>query len=198
MAGLWVGLVLFASGLTGATRCRDIASADLRNAVLEAARDSGGHDYGLWNGPAPGGALRMRDGVAWQWDGGPWGKHVRQGRPPDWKTSIEQDVLLAESASSGTRLLVLEQVQLTGSNAYTYILGFQCVAGAVKKVFEASGQGVRLERVRRDGMDIKVGIWGEKDAHCCPGREALVKYSWRPARGGFVRESSNALCWWLP
>jgi hypothetical protein len=147
----------------------------------------------------------MRDGVFLQWDltPGMWAmlspeEREETNRKPDWKTTIQQDVTLHLTATTDVRLLVLDQVHLTGTGSFTYIFGFQCAAGSLRKVFEASGEGVNLKRTTKNDMEISVGIWGKNDGHCCPRREVLLRYHWSPSLKRFVRESSNAACPWLP
>lgn len=192
------------SNALAAASCRDIASVDFRNQVIR-ARSESWPDYGLFNGPGPGGPLRLRDGVFLQWDltPGMWSMLSSEGRAetnakPDWKTTIQQDITLHPTATKAVRLLVLDQVHLTGTGSFTYIFGFQCAAGSLTKVFEASGEGIRLERTTESGMEIAVAIWNKDDAHCCPRREVHLRYRWSPSLKRFVRGSSNAACRWLP
>jgi hypothetical protein len=159
----------------------------------------------LFNGPGPGGPLRFHDGVFLQWDLTPemWSvlsseERAETNAKPDWKTVIQQDITLHPPATKAVRLLVLDQLHLTGTGSFTYIFGFQCTAGLLAKVFEASGEGLRLERTNESGMDIAVAIWNKDDAHCCPRREVHLKYRWSPSLKRFARDSSNAACRWLP
>lgn len=47
-----------------AQACRDIATFDFRNSIIRATGDDRDkRDYGLFNGPGPGGELRLRGGV---------------------------------------------------------------------------------------------------------------------------------------
>ena len=202
---IWLAFMFGASNAIAAVSCRDIARVDFHNQVILARSDSGKPDYGVFNGPGPGGPLRMRDGVFLQWDltPGMWAmlspeEREETNRKPDWKTTIQQDVTLHLTATTDVRLLVLDQVHLTGTGSFTYIFGFQCAAGSLRKVFEASGEGVNLKRTTKNDMEISVGIWGKIDAHCCPRREVLLRYHWAPSLRRFVRESSNAACPWLP
>jgi hypothetical protein len=192
----WLALVLGASNAIAAVSCRDIASVDFRNQVIPARSGSGRSYYGEFNGPGPGGPLRLRDGVFLQWDFPE--EREDTNRKPDWETTIQEDITLHPTAAMDVRLLVLDQVHLTGTGSFTYIFGFQCAAGSLRKVFEASGEGVKLERTTENGMNISVGIWGKGDAHCCPRREVHLRYRWSPSLRRFVRESSNAACPWLP
>ena len=197
-----VFFVFGVSNALAAVSCRDIGSVDFRNQVIHANSDSW-PDYGLFNGPGPGGPLRLRDGVFLQRDltPGMWSQLSSEERSeadarPDWKTTIQQDITL--NTTKGVRLLVLEKVHLTGTGSFTYIFGFQCAAGSLTKVFEASGEGIRLERTTERGMEIAVAIWNKNDAHCCPLREVHIRYRWSPSLKRFVRDSSNAACPWLP
>ena len=199
---VWLASVLGASTAIAAVSCRDIASVDFHNQVILAKSDSGKPFYGTFNGPGPGGPLRLRDGVFLEWDLTPemWAmlspeEREETNRKPDWKTTIQQDITLA---SMDVRLLVLDKVHQTGTGSFSYIFGFQCAAGSLRKVFEASGQWVKLERTTENGMDISVFVWGKDDAHCCPRREVHLRYRWSPSLKRFVRESSNGACPWLP
>jgi hypothetical protein len=202
---IWLAFVFGASNAIAAVSCRDIASVDFRNQVILARSDSGKPDYGVFNGPGPGGPLRLRDGVFLQWDltPGMWAmlspeEREETSRKPDWKTTIEQDMLIRPIASGGVRVLVLSQVHVTGTGAFIYVFGFRCGSGSLKRVFEASGEGVKLERATANGIDITVGLWSQDDGHCCPSREERLRYLWSPALKRFVRESSKAAIPWLP
>ena len=202
---IWFAFVFGASNAIAAVSCRDIASVDFSNQAILARNGAGKPYYGLFNGPGPGGPLRLRDGVFLEWDLSPgmWAMLSPEEREetngkPDWKTTIREVATLHLTATTDVRLLVLDQVHMTGTGAFTYIFGFQCVAGSLRKVFEASGQCVNLERTTGGGMDISVFVWGKDDAHCCPRREVHLRYRWSPSLKRFVRESSNAACPWLP
>jgi hypothetical protein len=202
---IWLVFVFGASNAIAAVSCRDIASVDFRNQVIRARSDSGKPYYGVFNGPGPGGPLRLRDGVFLQWDltPGMWAmlspdEREETNGKPDWKTTIQQDITLHPTPTMDVRLLVLDQVHLTGTGSFTYIFGFQCAAGSLTKVFEASAEGIRFERTTENGMDISVAIWNKDDAHCCPRREVHLRYRWSPSLKRFVRDSSNAACPWLP
>ena len=201
----WLACLLCASTLRAAP-CRDIANVDFRNHVIVAARYNGNPFYGLFNGPGPGGPLRLRAGVFLQWDLTP-GEIAKLSaeerdevmRKPDWKTEIERDLLLHPPAgSAGVRVLTLVQEHLTGSGSFTYVVAFDCRSGTLNKVFEASGEGVRLERATASRLELSAGIWGNGDAHAAPSRVERLQYRWSPALKRFVREGSNASCPWLP
>jgi hypothetical protein len=93
---------------------------------------------------------------------------------------------------------VLNQEHLTGTVAFIYVFVFECSAGSVRKVFEASGEGLNLERTTEEGIDISVGIWGSGDAHCCPSRVVDLHYSWSPQKHQFIRKESNVEVPWVP
>ena len=193
---VWLAFAFSGSDAVAAVSCHDISTVDFRNLVIPAATYSGKPYYGgSFNGPGPGGPLRLRNGVFYQWDGG---ERDKNDRKPDWETSIQRDVLLHAAGSDAIRVIVLDQVHQTGTGSFMYVFAFQCDAGSLKKVFEGSGQGVKLERATANGMDITVGVWGDNDAHCCPGRQEHLRYRWVPSLKRFVRESSKAACPWLP
>ena len=205
ISSVWLlGLTL--APLASGAACRDVASIDFRNRVIRAASDLGETDYGIFNGPGPGGPLRLRDGAFLQWDGitsRMWSempaderKEIKQ--KPDWKTTIEQDTLIRPIGSGGIRVLVLSRVHLTGTGAFTYVFGFRCSSGSLQEIFEASGEGIKLERATDNGIEINVAIWSQNDAHCCPSRHERLRYIWSPARKRFAREPSNAVIPWLP
>ena len=191
----WLAFAFSNSGAIAAVSCHDISSVDFRNLVIPAKAYSGKPYYGLFNGPGPGGPLRLRNGVFYQWDGG---EHDKDNAKPDWETTIQQDILLHPAGSDAVRVIVLDQVHQTGTGSFTYVFAFQCDAGSLNKVFEGSGEGVKLDRATGNGMDITVGVWGENDRHASPGREEHLRYRWVPSLKGFVRESSKATCPWLP
>lgn len=205
ISSFWV-LGLYWSLLASWAACRDVASIDFRNRVIPAASDLGKADYGTFNGPGPGGPLRLRDGLFLQWDritSRIWSEMPAEEREeikqkPDWKTTIEQDTLIRPTGSGGIRVLVLSQVHLTGTGAFTYVFGFRCSSGSLQKIFEASGEGVKFERATDNGIEVTVAVWSQDDAHCCPSREERLRYIWSPARKRVVREPSNAAIPWLP
>lgn len=188
-----------------AQSCRDIAGVDFRNSTIRAARDDGKHDYGLFNGPGPGGEFRLHNGESLQWDLGPRDlaplsdkERVELMGQPDWKITLEQDNLLHPAGSAGVRVLVLHQVHLTGTGAFTYVFAFGCKGGKVRKIFEASGESVQLERATDGGLDLSAAIWSKGNAHCCPSGAARVHYEWSAALGRFVRQPASGEVPWLP
>ncbi len=171
--------------------CRDIASVDFRNRAIWAAPDHWKSEYGSeFNGPAPGGPLRLRNGVFREWD--------RVNNVVDWETTIEKDILLHPAGSNGVRILVLGRDHRSGTGSFTYIFGFQCSSSTVKKIFEASGEGVKFGRATDKGIEITVGIWSKDDPHAGPSTEVQLRYLWSPALKRFVREPSKATIPWLP
>ncbi len=48
--------------------CRDISSFDFSNSVITARREARPVFSGAFNGPAPGGPIRLRNGRAFEWD----------------------------------------------------------------------------------------------------------------------------------
>lgn len=117
---------------------------------------------------------------------------------PDWKTTIEQDIILDPAPSERVRLLVLFQNHVTGTGSFTYILGFQCTGGSVKNIFETSGEGIKLAPAIGNRMELTVGIWAEGDSRCCPSQEVSLTYRWSVSLKRFVRDSPNGACPWLP
>ena len=182
MLALMLGFAMFllcAPALLSA--CRDIAKVDFRSAVIVASTTSGNTDYGLFNGPGPEGPLPLRDALE-----------------PDWKTSIETDTLLYPAGSRGIRVLTLFRVHMTGTGSFTYVFAFDCRSGKLNKIFEASGEGVRLEQATANSIHLKVGIWSEQDPHAGPSRVEQLRYEWSPMRRKFLRTSSKSVCPWLP
>ncbi len=132
----------------------------------------------------------MRNGVFREWD--------RVNNEIEWETTIERDLILRPAGSKGVRVLVLGRNHRGGTGFFTYIFSFECDAGIVKKIFEASGEGVRFDRASPNGIEIAVGLWSEGDAHCCPSREEHLQYLWSPALKRFVRKPPKAEIPWLP
>ncbi len=202
---LWI-LSILGSSCALAQACRDIASFDFRNSVIHARPYKGKPFYGLFNGPGAGGDFRLRDGVFSEYESftpreiAALTERERKEvtSKPDWETTIEQDKAWRPGGRSDLRVLVLSQVHLTGTGAFIYVLAFECNAGAVRKVFEASGEGVKLERTTADSMDISVGVWGNGDGHCCPSRVVDLHYTWSPQKHQFIRKGSNGEAPWLP
>lgn len=202
---IWI-LSILAPSSAVAQSCRDIATVDFRNSVIHAKLNSGKRFYGPFNGPGAGGDFLLRDGVFPEYEGFtpreiaalPAKERKEVTSKPDWETTIEQDKVWRPGGSSDLRLLVLSQVHRTGTGAFLYVLAFECNAGTVRKVFEASGEGVKLERITADGMDISVGVWGRGDGHCCPSRVVDLHYTWSPQKHQFIRKESNAEAPWLP
>jgi hypothetical protein len=204
LTSVWVLSILWPSCAV-AQACRDIAKFDFRNSVIRGTGNTGEHNYGLFNGPGPDGAFRFRDGVFLEWDlppqetASPSAAERKQpvGRP-DWETTIEQDKVWRPGGSSDLRVLALNKSHSSGTGAFNYIFVFECNAGSVRKVFEGSGEGVRLERTTADGIEISVGLWGKEDAHCCPSRVVRLRYSWAPRQHRFIRKEANSEAPWLP
>jgi hypothetical protein len=142
--------------------------------------------------------LKLRNGVFHQWDW-PDGKVPPEYRDkPDWETKIEKDVLVNPKGSQGVRVIVLGKNHLLGTGFFFYVFAFDCHEGGVRKLFEASGEGVNLARVTASELTLAVGIWRPKDSHADPSIRLTVLYRWSPEAQEFVRLTSNAQCPWVP
>jgi hypothetical protein len=176
--------------------CVDISSVDFKNYLFVARRETRPVSYGAFNGPAPGGPIRLRNGRFYEWDETP---EVSPGNSkPDWLTEIGRDLIVHPRQSAGIRVLSLTRTHLTGTGSFTYIFAFACRNGAVTKIFEASGEGVKLTDVTDAAMDIDVAVWAKGDAHASPSRIVPLHYVWSPESKRFLRSSSNAACPWMP
>ena len=182
--------------LAGQSACTDISSFDFPNRVIVAHREAHPVFYGTFNGPAPGGTIRLRNGRFYEWDE-PTGVSKKNTKP-DWLTEINRDLVVHPPQSAGVRLLSLVRTHLSGTGSFTYILGFTCQDGSLSKIFEASGQGLNLVKVTDAAMDLAVAIWAERDSHSSPSSVVSLHYVWSPRLKRYVRSSSNAACLWMP
>jgi hypothetical protein len=196
-AGVIVVTLLLAPAARRAQACEDIAKFDFRNFTFETTPHTL-KDYGAFNGPAPDGPLKLRNGVLLEWDW-PDGEIPQEYRNvPDWRTEIARDVFVRPEGSQGMRVLSLGRNHLTGTGWFTYIFAFDCFEGRVRKILEASGEGVGLARVNASELILRVGIWTLKDSHADPSIQVTVQYRWSAEAQRFVRVTPNAQCPWVP
>jgi hypothetical protein len=188
--------ILCPAVLAAQSACTDISSVDFHNRVLVARRATHPVFYGIFNGPAPGGPIRLSDGRFYDWDAAP-GISDRNAAP-DWLTEIDRDLVVQPPQSAGVRVLSLVRTHLTGTGSFTYIFGFACQDGHVSKIFEASGQGLKLGKITDSAMVMDVAVWAERDAHASPSRVVSLHYVWSPRLRRYARSSSNAACPWMP
>jgi hypothetical protein len=184
-------------GGVAAQACGDIAKFDFRNFTFE-TNPRTFKDYGSFNGPAPDGPLKLRNGVFLEWDWLDGQVPPEYRNKPDWRTEITRDAFVKPEGSQGVRVLSLGRNHLTGTGWFTYIFVFDCAEGRVRNVFEASGEGVGLVRVNQSELILGVGIWKPKDSHAHPSIQVTVQYRWSPEAQRFVRVTSNAQCPWIP
>ena len=188
--------ILRPPALAAQSACTDISSVDFRNRVIVARRAARPVFYGVFNGPAPDGPIRLSNGHFYDWDGAP--RTSNRNTAPDWLTEIDRDLVVHPPQSSGVRVLSLVRTHLTGTGSFTYIFGFTCQNGDVTKVFEASGQGLKLRTITDSAMVVDVAVWAERDVHASPSRVVSLHYVWSPRLKRYVRSSSNAACPWMP
>jgi hypothetical protein len=189
--------LLLAPAARGAQACADIAKFDFRNYTFEATTRTFAN-FGVFNGPAPDGPLKLRNGFSLEWDWPAGQVPPEYGNKPDWQTEIVRDVFVKPEGSQGMRVLSLSKNHLTGTGWFSYIFAFDCTEGRLRKTFEASGAGVGVARVDASELILRVGIWKQKDSHAHPSVQVTVQYRWSPEVQWFVRVTSNAQCPWVP
>jgi hypothetical protein len=182
--------------MAGQPVCADISSVDFGNRVIVAEGEARPGSYGVFNGPGPAGPIRLTNGRYYEWDGLP--ETPVGTRKPDWVTKIEGELLVHPPQSGGVRVLRLSRTHLTGTGSFTYVLAFMCQRGSVSKVFEASGQGLKLESVTDAAIDLSVAVWAKHDDHASPSKVVSLRYEWSPRSRRYVRASSNGACPWMP
>ena len=196
--GVTILLALLIAGVgQGAGACSDIATVNFRNFIFEAALHNAKY-YGSFNGSAPAGPLKLSNGLLLEWDWPNGQVPPEYKNQPDWRTEIVNDVAVKPQGSVGVRVLALSKSHLTGTGWFSYIFAFDCQGGEIRKIFEASGEGVGLARVTPAELVLRVGVWKPEDSHADPSIKITVQYRWSPESQRYVRTTSNAQCPWIP
>jgi hypothetical protein len=164
--------LLFNSALGQA--CSDIRHFDFKNATIHVGSADDNDLETLYNSSrAEALTFRLRNGVAETYDGSPVTSGV-----PDWRAELLQDHEVHPEASKWIRVIVLEEDHLAGTGTWHYVLAFGCNKGRLTRLFQFSAEGLSLEHMDDQTMELHQGIWTPTDSHADPSRQRALTYKW--------------------
>jgi hypothetical protein len=171
-----VGIVLSVafSASVWSQNCTDIRRFDFKNATIHVGKSDANELGALYN--APRGialAFHLRDGVALTYDGSP-----PISNTPDWRAELVADREVHPEASIWIRVISLEDVHMTGTGTWIYVLGFGCERGHLIREFQFSSEGTMLKHLDNQSLQILQGIWSPTDAHADPSRRRELTFKW--------------------
>jgi hypothetical protein len=116
----------------------------------------------------------------------------------EWRIGITKDVVVKPKGSRCVRFVVIRKNRLHGTASFDYVFAFDCHEGAVRKIFEASGEDVQLPRTTAKEFTLTVKVWTPDKPDGPLYVNVAVQYRWSPEAQRFVRVTSNAQCPWVP
>jgi hypothetical protein len=166
-----LGLVLLTAAAE-AQSCVIIESVGFKNSVIQ----TGPH------GIRPARTFRFKAGTAWNGDADP--------AAHDWQASIKRDVVLRPEPGYSVRFLSVLDTHVADGATELYLLGFECDDGKIKRVFDESGERMRVERL--SGREIVLAFTTRQD----PPKKGefvdvrRVRFSWDTSRHAYVRRET--------
>ncbi len=122
--------------------------------------------------------LNFRQGKAYTSDG---------ASPKDWEHTLSTDRILKPNTEKEIRLIVIHSNHLTGSGAWDTVIAFDCVRGALKKIFEKKYlYGVKIKIKQGSELLLTSGEWQPTDQVCCPSKEKKEAYHWNQRKGTYL------------
>ncbi len=110
----------------------------------------------------------------------------------DWEHEISGNELLKPVPDKEVRIIIINSNHKTGSGAWDTVLVFDCINGAVRKVFENKYlYGVKIEKITDGEFLLTSGAWQPKDPMCCPTKDKHERYQWDSAKGTYILESTT-------
>ncbi len=107
--------------------------------------------------------------------------------PKDWEHTLSTDQILKPTANREIRLIVINSNHLTGSGAWDTVIAFDCVQGALNKIFEKKYlYGVKIEIRQDDELLLTSGEWQPTDPMCFPSKEKIETYQWNQFKGTYL------------
>jgi len=171
---LLIGLTLcLASNSVWAQDCADIRHVDLKNATIHV----GAHDQNdlqdLFNASRRDSrTFRLRNGVGLTYDASV------DSKTPDWRTELVMNREVHPEPSIWIRVIGLEDVHMTGTGTWFYILALGCEKGHLVRKFQFSSEAVELKYLDNQTLQLTQGIWSPTDDHADPSGHRELTYKW--------------------
>ncbi len=188
-------LVMLVAGacpqLSAQHACKDIASFDFANSALTV----GGTGIkvpeisGTFNFAAPKERFAFHNGVANVSND----LEARGEAKPDFRISVDRDELLHPKGSGAVRLLVISMEHLTGAGSFQYVVAWECRGHRLHKLLDASGEGLSLRSASDNNIQLKLSLWSEHDARCCPSKRADAAFQWSPKLQAYIGPNVEAI-----
>lgn len=158
-----------------AQACLDVRSVDFRNAAIHTGQNDERDAQAVVNGavPAPD-SFQLQHGVALVHDD----PAAPVSSPPDWRVELTADRKIHADASTWVRVIVLEEVHLTGTGTWEVILAFACDQGRLVRLLQYGADGVILKHLDAARLELYQALWKPSDAACCPSRHVELTYAW--------------------
>jgi hypothetical protein len=166
-------ILLAVCTIASAAECIDISKVDFANRalVVGGVQQAVTPGESTLSGRAAKQVFRFRHGVSLEYEGG-------NNKKPDWRTTIQHDVVVRPEGSRTVRFLTLFRNHLTGSGSWTYLVGLACSGGRIQQVFQSSGVFMRVAKITPKLVQISMPLWKPSDPACCPSARKELPYTW--------------------
>jgi hypothetical protein len=154
--------------------CANIRRFDFRNATIHVGSFDTNKLTNLFN-DSRGQALtfRLRNGIALTYD-----DPTSKAGTPDWQAELVMDREVHPEPSTWMRVIVLEDVHMTGTGTWRYILAFGCDKGRLVQKFQFTSEGVYLKHLDNQTLQLYQAIWLPTDSHADPSSHRQLIYKW--------------------
>lgn len=154
--------------------CADIRRFDFNNVNIHVGLSDRNELRTLYNDPR-GLALtfRLRNGVALTYDD-PFSK----SKTLDWQAELDTNREVHPEPSVWIRVIKFEDVHVTGTGTWHYIMAFGCDKGHLVRKFQFTAEGVYLKHLDDETLQLYQGIWTPTDSHADPSRHRELTYKW--------------------
>jgi hypothetical protein len=138
-----------------AQRCSDIANVDFRNSKVTVPHE---------------GEYRFRDGV--------FDELEQPDGLVDGHFEIVSDTIVRPDPLTAIRLIQISGDHVRGTGTRNSVIRFRCSDGFVKDIFQQTDEGLAIQSVSSQGVQLRVPVWKKDDAHCCPSAEKDTWFAW--------------------
>ena len=154
--------------------CADIRRFDFRNATIRVGSFDINKLTGVFN-DSRGLALtfRLRNGVALTYE-----DPASKSETPDWQAELVVNREVHPEPSIWMRVIVLEDVHMTGTGTWRYIVAFGCEKGRLVQKFQFTSEGIYLKHLDNQALQLYQAIWLPTDSHADPSSHRELIYKW--------------------
>jgi hypothetical protein len=179
MIRLFFGLLAFClfSNSAWAQRCVDVRHFDFKNATIYTAP----YDEGSHTGAD---SFRLRDGTAFL------SEDPLSSKSHDWQVDLLDDREVHPDPTTWLHVIVLDRDHLTGTGTWYYVMAFSCNNGRLIRRFQYSSEGVSLEHLDDQTLQLYQAIWAPTDSHASPSKHQELVYKWNAKEHRYRRVST--------